>query len=207
MTCSEFQEVLPDVIDGGRNGEHEAHLKSCAECAGLVSDLNLISQQARLLRADEDPSPRVWNSIEIALRQDGLIRPSAGPSLVASRPRRWALGWLVPIAAAALVAFGVMEYQTSRVPMANQPAPGTTTPTVLSADATDDEMLLQTVASTSPAMLGAYQADIQNVNAYIRDAEQSVKNDPNDEEAQQYLMSAYQQRNMVYEMAMDRTLP
>jgi len=105
------------------------------------------------------------------------------------------------------VAFGVMEYQTGRVPIANQPAPGTTTPTVMPADATDDEMLLQTVASTSPAMLGAYQADIQNVNAYIRDAEQSVKNDPNDEEAQQYLMSAYQQRNMVYEMAMDRTLP
>ena len=74
-------------------------------------------------------------------------------------------------------------------------------------DATDDEMLLQTVASTSPGMLGAYQTDIQNVNAYIRDAEQSVKNNPNDEEAQQYLMSAYEQRNMVYEMAMDRSLP
>lgn len=207
MTCSEFQEVLPDVIDAGRNSEQEAHLKSCADCAGLVSDLNFISQQARLLREEEEPSPRVWNSIEIALRQEGLIHPPVGPSLVVTPPRRWALGWLVPVAAAALVAFGVMEYQTGRTSIADQSTPKTTETGVMTGDASDDEMLLQTVASTSPGMLGAYQADIQNVNAYIRDAEQSVKNDPNDEEAQQFLMSAYEQRNMVYEMAMDRSLP
>ena len=34
----------------------------------------------------------------------------------------------------------------------------------------------------------------QNVNAYIRDAEESAQANPNDEEAQQIVMDAYEQR-------------
>ena len=63
MTCVEFQEVLPDIMEGQRNAEHEAHLHSCSVCSGLVSDLNLISEQARFLQASEEPSPRVWNRL------------------------------------------------------------------------------------------------------------------------------------------------
>jgi hypothetical protein len=45
------------------------------------------------------------------------------------------------------------------------------------------------------------------VNAYIEDAEASAKQNPTDEEAQQSLMNAYEQRSMVYEMALDRSQP
>jgi len=45
------------------------------------------------------------------------------------------------------------------------------------------------------------------VNEYIRDAEESAQADPNDEEAQQSLMDAYEQRAMVYDMALDRSMP
>src|SRR5208337_1641681 len=54
--------------------EDAVHLQSCPACAGVLADLDAISQQARLLRGSEDPSPRVWNSIEIALRNAGLVR-------------------------------------------------------------------------------------------------------------------------------------
>lgn len=73
--------------------------------------------------------------------------------------------------------------------------------------AIDDQQLLNTVAARTPSMRAAYEANLRSVNAYIRDAEQSAHNDPNDEVAQQYLMSAYEQRAMVYEMALDRSLP
>src|SRR2546429_4130354 len=100
MTCVEFQEVLPDIMEGQRNAEHEAHLHSCSVCSGLVSDLNLISEQARFLQASEEPSPRVWNRLEIALRQEGLIRqPGRDRSLVAAFSRRWSPAWLLPVAA------------------------------------------------------------------------------------------------------------
>jgi hypothetical protein len=48
---------------------------------------------------------------------------------------------------------------------------------------------------------------LRNVNAYIQDARESAEADPNDEEAQQSLMDAYQQKAMVYEMALNRSLP
>jgi len=73
MTCEEFERVLRELGDS-HHIEQEAHLKSCSACSDLVSDLSAISHQARLLQGCEEPSPWVWNSIEAALRQEGLIR-------------------------------------------------------------------------------------------------------------------------------------
>jgi hypothetical protein len=80
---------------------------------------------------------------------------------------------------------------------------------VVTADAMvgDDAQLLNTVAERTPSMRASYEADLRSVNAYIRDAELSAHNDPNDEVAQQYLRNAYEQKAMVYEMALDRSLP
>jgi hypothetical protein len=71
----------------------------------------------------------------------------------------------------------------------------------------EDDQLLAAVASRSPAMQAQYASNLQNVNAYIKDAEESAQADPNDEEAQQIVMDAYEQRATVYEMALDRSLP
>ena len=85
MNCVQFQEILPEVFEGGRTAEQEAHLKSCSICSGLVADLELISREARELQELNEPGPRVWNSIQIALRQEGLIHaPRAGRSLIPS---------------------------------------------------------------------------------------------------------------------------
>src|ERR1700690_2879618 len=108
MTCAEFQAVLPDILEGSGTAEQQAHLTLCSSCSDQVSEINFISQQARFLRASEEPSPRVWNSIEIALRQEGLIR-EAGPELVRSskRPvRHWTVAWMLPAAVAFLVTLG-----------------------------------------------------------------------------------------------------
>jgi hypothetical protein len=218
MNCAEFQEILPEVFEGGRSAEQEAHLKSCPLCSGLVADLDLISREARQLQAFAEPSPRVWNSIEIALRREGLIRePQRGPSLVPPiARRRWSLAWLAPVAAVALIGFGIYVYQ--RGPSAPQPV-AQVPPTVPAAalhqtnkhlptvNNNEDQQLLEAVGSRSPAMQAAYASNLENVNAYIRDAEESAQADPNDEEAQQSVMDAYGQRATVYEMALDRSLP
>jgi hypothetical protein len=73
--------------------------------------------------------------------------------------------------------------------------------------ASEDQQLLNTVAARMPSMRSAYETNLRSVNAYIRDAEQSARSNPNDEVAQQYLISAYEQKAMVYEMALDRSLP
>ena len=207
MTCQEFERVLPELGDG-RTMEQEAHLRSCSACSDLLADLNAISQQARLLQASEEPSPWVWNSIEVALQQEGLIRqpylahsqPPAPPPLLG-----WKLRWLVPLAAAFLVAFGVLMHQRGTVQLdaSKQPPP----PVAVVPVDNEDQQLLKTVAARMPSMRDAYEANLRSVNAYIRDAEQSAHSDPNDEVAQQYLRNAYEQKAMVYEMALDRSLP
>jgi len=208
MTCVEFQEVLPDIMEGQRNAEHEAHLHSCSVCSGLVSDLNLISEQARFLQASEEPSPRVWNRLEIALRQEGLIRqPGRDRSLVHAFSRRWSPAWLLPVAAILVIAFGVTVYKGGRSQQIASNRVAAPVAMSLAANSNDDQQLLEVVGSRTPSMRTSYADNLQNVNAYIRDAEQTVQNDPNDEEAQRSLMAAYEQKAMVYEMALDRSLP
>jgi hypothetical protein len=214
MNCTEFQEILPEVFDSGRTAEQELHLKSCLVCSGLVTELDLIASEARQLQEVAEPNPRVWASIEIALRQEGIIHePQLRPTLVPSVPRRWSMGWLAPVAAAAVIAAGVVVYQrgpaqTSFPPAG--PAVANVAPKVpiTPLSVTDeDRQLLDALASRSPAAQKQYASNLQNVNAYIHDAEESAQADPNDEEAQQIVMDAYEQRAAVYEMALDRSMP
>ena len=217
MTCEELRRVLPELEGDQHTVEQEEHLKACSSCSGLISDLNAISAEARLLAGDQEPSPRVWNSIAIALRQEGLIRDPQAPAILSgSRLRDWRLGWLRPVAIA-LVAGAALLLVVERVPrgtpvaqqVATSSAPIIKTAGISQDSAIDADQLqlLNLVASRAPAMRAGYESDLRAVNAYIRDAETSVRDNPNDAIAQQYLMNAYEQRAMVYEMALNRALP
>ncbi len=214
MTCAEFQELLPGVLEGGGGAEPAAHLKSCPACSGLVADLEAIVREAPELQEINEPSPRVWNSIEIALRQEGLIwDPQSRPEPVRLPKRGWSPLWLAPVAAALVLMVAVGVYQRSQqtrqvaqeavVPAvavsARMPARASITPA--------DQQLLEAVARHSPAMQATYASTLQSVNDYIADAEESAQADPSDEEAQRSLFDAYEQRATVYEMALDRSLP
>ena len=206
MTCDEFQRVLPE-LEGAHSREQEEHLHSCSGCADLVADLNAILQEAHELAADEEPNQRVWNRIEITLRQEGLIREPK-PALVAGHSRGWNHPWLVPLTASFLLMFGLLIYERGGMePRVPSPVPGTTARLQTEVMPADQAALLKIVEARSPALRSDYESDFKAVNAYVRDAELSVRSNPNDEVAQQYLANAYEQRDMVYEMAMDRGQP
>jgi hypothetical protein len=210
MTCQEFQRVLPE-LEGGRSFEADEHLRICSRCWDLVSDLDAITQQARLLQASEEPSPRVWNSIEITLRQEGLIRESQ-----LDRPARlgsgWRFRWLAPVAAALLLVSGFVLRQQRGAP-SQPPARTVPSPALIAANSSegtaagDEAQLLSIVATRAPGLRAGYASNLQAVDAYIRDAESSARENPNDQIAQQYLTNAYEQRAMVYEIGMARSLP
>jgi hypothetical protein len=210
MNCEEFELALPDV-DDDPTIEQQSHLNSCSACAELVADLDAISQQAKFLGSSDEPSPRVWNFIEIALRQEGLIREHRSePFLVPRRPPRRRLEWLIPVAAMVLLMLGIVQYKRVSSPVASRTSNAEMASTSQIADAAyiaDDQQLLEVVSRRTPAMRASYEANLRDVNSYIRDAEESVKIDPNDEQARRDLMNAYEQRSMVYEMALDRSLP
>jgi hypothetical protein len=215
MTCEEFKRVLPE-LEGGYGIEREDHLKTCSSCSELVSELDAIAQQARLLEDAYEPSERVWHSIERALQQEGLIhqpRPQIVPSI--QRSPRWRFAWLLPITAGLVVGSVLLVMHQHLVnEAARQPASVPVVevstqarPVEASAMTPDEDEMLKMITAAAPALRDGYESDLRAVNAYIRDAEFSARNNPNDEIAQQYLMNAYEQRAMVYEMAMERALP
>jgi hypothetical protein len=205
MNCVELQQSLAGVDDGS-SVEQRAHLRGCPACSTLVKELDLIIAAAGELRAADEPSPRVWNSIEIALRQEGLIRPRAGRQLVPSFSARWgAARWLVPAAAMLLLAVGIYVRRES-VPHQSVQQGSVATP-VVSASDLDDADLMQEVAANAPTMKTQYEQNLRQVNESIREAQGLVDESPNDEEARRSLMDAYQQKSMLFEMAMDRSQP
>jgi len=211
MTCVELQESLAEN-ESGSSAAQQAHLKGCPKCAALVAELNLIAAAATELRAVDEPSPRVWNSIEIALRQEGLIKPQrASRSLLPAFTSPWGWRWMLPVAAALLITTGILirQHSASRQVAVNEYAH----PAALSAETDladaglNDDDLMQEISQQSPALQAQYTDNLRRVNQYIQDARSSVAADPNDEEAHRSLMEAYLQKAMLFELAMDRSLP
>lgn len=211
MTCLELRESLVEQEDGSKP-EQRAHLKDCSECAALVADLLVIACSAGELRAAHEPSPRVWNSIEIALRQEGLIKPlHSRHSLLPSFGSSWGWSrWLAPVAALLLVAAGiyVREHSRSQTIAVNEVQPAVHAPVsdAMIAGLNDDD-LLQGISQQSPALQATYTDNLRRVNQYIQDAKSTVDADPGDEDARRSLMEAYQQKAMLFELALDRSLP
>src|SRR4030088_2145762 len=211
MNCVELHQSLAEVEDSS-SAEQRAHLAGCPACSTLVADLNLIVSTAAQLREADEPSPRVWNSIAIALRQERLIhRAGESRPLVASFGARWGRArWMVPAAAALLILVGIVanrHFPSTRLAKETHPisAPAAN---VASADVgMNDDDLLQEVADRSPVMKAQYEDNLRRVNEYILDAQSTVDANPDDAEARRSLMEAYQQKAMLFEMAMDRSLP
>lgn len=202
MNCVELQQSLAAVEDGSST-EQRAHLRMCPACSALLEDLKRIVAAATELQAADEPSPRVWNSIAIALRQEGLIRPQRPP--VPSFSARWGWArWLVPAAAGLLLVLGVYLHQES---LPNQLAKHAAVAPVANPLGLDDEDLMQEVANNPPAMKPEFEENLRRVNESIRDAQNLVDESPNDPEARRALMDAYEQKSMLFEMAMDRSLP
>jgi hypothetical protein len=207
MTCVELQQSLAEIEDGS-SAAQRAHLRSCSSCTALVDELALIISSAPELVEADEPSPRVWNSIEIALRQEGLIRPQpANRPLISSFATRWGWArWMVPAAATLLILVGIYVKQRSSSPQLIKNIATMSSPDVSMAGLNDDE-LLQAVSDQPPVAQAQYQDSLRRVNEYIQDAKMNVETSPDDEDARRSLMEAYQQKAMLFEMTMDRSLP
>jgi hypothetical protein len=261
MTCSEVQEVLPEILDVPVDGlfppDFQSHLKTCADCSDLVSDLRSIAGEARHLVGNDEPSPLLWLRIAAQLRSEGVIRDQKSDfpaqenlktSLIRNSPRpRWGLSWLVPVAAMLLVAGTYVAKHQSNLSVspskiAARPAPTAapnSNPTVTASTAptssaperakapkaasssaaeqvaqrrieneaapsADDEQFMSVVSSRAPSMKTTYEKQLQAVNADIRESQAYVDQNPGDSDARQHLMEAYQQKALLYQLALDR---
>lgn len=207
MTCVELERSLAEVEDGSKP-EQQDHLKDCPKCTALVTELLALACAAGDLRAADEPSPRVWNSIEIALRQEGLIRPQRPRlSLLPSFGSRWGWArWLVPAAAVLLITLGIYVRQHSQTQPVAKVDPSTVVADEASVAGLNDADLLAEIATQTPDLQAQYTDNLRRVNEYIHDAKVTVDENPSDEDARSSLMDAYQQKAMLFELVLDRSL-
>ena len=64
-----------------------------------------------------------------------------------------------------------------------------------------DQQLLSQLSARAPAMRPSYEKSLSSVNDYIRDARQAAQENPNDSDAQNQLLKAYEQKDALYQMA------
>ncbi len=113
---------------------------------------------------------------------------------------------MVPAAATLLILVGIYVNQRSSSPQLIKNIATMSSPDVAIAGLNDDE-LLQAVSDQPPVAQAQYQDNLRRVNEYIHDAKMNVETSPDDEDARRSLMEAYQQKAMLFEMTMDRSLP
>ena len=69
---------------------------------------------------------------------------------------------------------------------------------------TEDQQFLSAVSTLAPSMRASYETQLQAVNADIRETQAYVNQNPGDVDARQHLMDAYQQKALLYQIALDR---
>jgi hypothetical protein len=146
------------------------------------------------------------------LREEGLIRPQkSGHSLLPAFGSSWGWArWLAPAAALFLITAGiyVRQYTGTHTDRIDQSQVTHQEPVSEAAIiGLNDADLLDAIAQQTPAMKAEYTDNLQRVNEYIKDAKSDVDADPNDQEARRSLMEAYQEKAMLFELALDRSLP
>lgn len=82
-----------------------------------------------------------------------------------------------------------------------RPAAG---PVVEPESTAEDQQFLSEVSTRAPSMRATYENQLKAVNADIRETQAYVHRNPGDADARQHLMDAYQQKALLYQIALDR---
>ncbi len=195
-------------MEGEHNPEARAHVRECAQCRGLVEDMDAIRQTAGVWAAEEvDPPARIWVSLRAQLEQEGLIRnevPEGEPSLAAS-PRGWFAGIFSAVPRPALAGAYLLALIAVSVALTGPSAKQVNESRWISGTQDSTGMLdaqLQTaerdsvsaMAESDPVVTASLHDNLAIVDNYIALCEKSVREEPESEIARDYLYDAYEQK-------------
>jgi hypothetical protein len=208
MLCKEFAVELEAAgLEEHLSPAAVAHLDQCAHCSGLVADLKAI-QSASLELAEVEPPQRIWVALRNQLELEGLIRESVA-EVVTAGSRRSLWFRLRPAMAgvylAALLLFAGLVSMRMSPPEPAAPETIAGTAVVLPPDlsASSNESAL-TLRERNPVVTASYTQSLEIIDNFIRLCEKTVREEPNNEAAREYLYDAYQQKAAVLAMSMER---
>jgi hypothetical protein len=214
IECNRFLDQLGDWMEGERSAEARAHLRTCSECRSLADDLEAIERTAPSIALDDpEPSPRIWLAVRAQLEEAGLIHSDR------RIPAHDSASWLDIVFAAiprpvlagaylaALIAFGAALAGTG-TRHANDArwltrTEDSTQPLNAQLD-TAEQDTYSALKNADPVVAASLQKNLAIVDNYIALCEKSVREDPQDENARDYLYGAYQQKADLLAQMSDR---
>jgi len=212
--CLQFDLNLPAYLEDGAYPGVLTHAQQCASCSGVLADLQMIQSQSHEAIL-EDPPARVWANVRATLDAEGVFRePSTGwfawPGWSAWFPKTGLLRYATPFAALSLlVLFGatLLVPPTSVGPkmissLPSEPLMGAS----FAAPAGLDKMetaYRDRAKSFDPAVQASYQKGLDTLNTSIQECQESVRKEPGDTLAREYLATAYQQKAAVLSAALE----
>ena len=213
MLCSQFEQVLEQEPDGALSQAAELHLEDCSDCRLLWNDIQVIRQAGNELGAEESALPRrVWITLRTQLESEGLVRHA--------KPAGWLAEWFgrtprLALAGASMallsVAITLVNYNRGRPPVtvpATQQSGVSSAPSVAGIGNVLDGDLKRVMASlpnSDVALTRSFQQNLRIVDNLIAMCERSVREQPDDPVAREYLYGAYQQKAVLLATAMDRS--
>jgi hypothetical protein len=223
MQCEQFEQILEQQDEGGLPKPALAHLEDCGACRALSTDFGAIHDMALELEAEGiAPPERVWISLRNQLEAEGLIRgPQAAPRGASQEtPGWWAVfqrpavaGAFLGLVLAAASMVGFLSNFPQTAVHYSQLTPQQETSSVPSADSVFKEEVL-TVGSDSiqglqrqdTAVTDSIRRNLQIVDNFIAICEKSVREQPDNQMAREYLYGAYQQKAELLATATNRNL-
>ena len=202
ISCNEFLNEVDAWLDGEQSPEAAAHVGDCVGCRAMVEDLSAIRSVA-IASSKDDPEPpaRIWISLRAQLEQEGLIHdvPESNHGL-GGMLHRWfgplarpalagAYLALLVVVGSALVANSNRESNDDRWLARTQVG---TTP--LNKQLNVEQATLSTFPDSNPVVTASLNKNLAIVDNYIALCEKSVREEPENEDARDYLYEAYQQK-------------
>jgi hypothetical protein len=194
--CNEFINHLDSWMEGEREPGAEAHIEVCESCRCFAADLDAIQSAAPTLSvADPEPPARVWTALRAQMIEEGLIRETV-PATAATE-KSWferlfptvprpalAGGYLALLVAVAFGLSGPLGQNTTAPP---------SFPLSAELDNAEQTTVSSFVSSKSPISASLHQ-NLEIVDHYIALCEKSVREEPGNDAAREYLYHAYQQK-------------
>jgi hypothetical protein len=194
MSCNDFMNYLEGWMEGERPAESAAHLQGCPNCRSLLEDLESIQVAGRSMETDTAPPERVWTSLRAQLEQEGLIQRqthdwTAGlrswfGGVFSAVPRPALAGAYMVALVAVGAALSIPGYR--HVNQLSAPAFSA------SLDSAEHETLA--MGDSDPAVAASLQKNLAIVDNYIALCEKSVQEEPENEDARDFLYDAYEQK-------------
>jgi hypothetical protein len=196
MQCTEFHSFLEAWMEGERSPETEAHCQSCASCRDLLADLDGIRVAGQSM-VDVDPPPRVWAAIRAQLEQEDLIGPRGWrswlPSFSMVWPRPAVAGATLAVLVAGAFLLGAEVRNYNKMQSWTQGTEAVTQP--IQANLGNFELHeVSALHGPNPVVNASFKKNLQIVDSYIATCEKSVREEPDNELARDYLYDAYQQK-------------